>query len=123
MGQTYSVTYHLKPKDEKEVIRLLNEFIKEQEWKDDVYDSNSLEGVMKYLITEDGFVHEGDEYRSCFDGTYGYETVLLDIFSVLEGALEDGSYCEIYPDSGFHYGEMVNGKVQWDYEEEAGEEE
>ena len=50
---------------------------------------------------------------SCFDASYGWETVMMDAFDKIAPFLEDGSEIKIYPDSGRDYGYVDNGEVIW----------
>lgn len=50
---------------------------------------------------------------SCFDASYGWESVMIDAFERLAPYLEDGSEIKIYPDSGLDHGVVENKKVIW----------
>lgn len=57
--------------------------------------------------TRDGGLESG------FDASYGWESVMMDAFDVIAPYIEDGSYIEIYPDSGVDKGLVKNGETLW----------
>ena len=122
MGQTYDVYCTLKPKNESETIRLMNEYIDQNEGKGVIFslensDRKTLEGLMKIFITDRQFQTEekpnGLKYSSGFDASYGWESVMLDMFEHISESLEDKSEIVIYPDSGRDRMVIENGKAVW----------
>lgn len=120
MGQTYDVYCTLKPKNESETIRLMNEYIDQNEGKGVIFslensDRETLEGLMKIFITDRQFQVEeqpnGIKYSSGFDASYGWETVMLEMFKYISESLEDKSEIVIYPDSGRDRIIIKNGKA------------
>ena len=105
MGQSYDVTYSLKIKDRQKLIDAVNAYIDETNekrirWSLDDRDRNNLTDLMKIVITDRGFMQTEDEFYSCFDATYSWEWVMMEVFEVMSPYLEDGSSLEIYPDYG-----------------------
>ena len=118
MGQCYDVTYDLKVKDRDGLIESMNKYIDETNgvrvnWSLERGDRDTLLGLMKILITDNYFDCEGDCYSSAFDASYGWECVMLEMFEQMAPYLKNGSYCEVWPDSGRDYGVVKNGKVKW----------
>ena len=120
MGQTYDVYCTLKSKNESETIRLMNEYIDQNEGKGVIFslensDRETLEGLMKIFITDRQFQVEerlnGIKYSSGFDASYGWETVMLEMFKYISESLEDESEIVIYPDSGRDRIIIKNGKA------------
>ena len=49
-------------------------------------------------------------YYNSFDGSYGWETVMLDIFTIISPFLSDGSEMIVNPDDDYDYLVVKNGK-------------
>ena len=52
-----------------------------------------------------------DIWRSDFDGSYGWESVMYEVFTAVLKECEDGSYVRIWPDNGETLISVENGKV------------
>lgn len=50
------------------------------------------------------------KYCNSFDGSYGWETVMLDIFIIISSFLLDGSEMVVSPDDDYDYLVVKNGK-------------
>lgn len=113
MGQCYDVKLKLiYKKDEEHIVFKLNEYINERKlkFKDTDGNKNNLSDLIKFFIG-DYFVDDDGEYESGFDASYSWEIVLQEMFEAIATELNDGSYIEIYPDSGHYILRVMNGKV------------
>ena len=115
MGACYSVSLEIKLKDEKGAIQALNESIRNDPSTNYNLDKYAAEGIgtetfddlMRIYLAgwknqevriseEDGFV----VYENDFNASYGWETVLINMFDVLAPYCEDGTEMHMCPDSG-----------------------
>lgn len=55
------------------------------------------QGNARHLVDEDGF----DLYRSGFNASYGWNSVMVNAFFKMAWALEEGSYLEVDRDGGY----------------------
>ena len=53
------------------------------------------------------------KYSNDFDCSYGWESVMVEMFEVLTPFLEEQSEIDIYPDSDSFHGHVENGKCIW----------
>ena len=53
------------------------------------------------------------KYENDFDCSYGWESVMVEMFEVLTPFLEEQSEIDIYPDSDSFHGHVENGKCIW----------
>lgn len=117
MGQCYSIELSLKLKDRTKAISSLNAKIARAGMEHCRYnlegkDTDSLDDLLRVFLT-DTMKFDGETYYSDFDASYGWESVLMDMFECLSDCLEDGSSIKIYPDSGCDHGVIENGKCVW----------
>lgn len=124
MGATYSVSMKVKVTDEKGAIEALKEKIRA-----DVLTDYGLEKFSKRGVTTESFDdliriflagrndiditdcgNDVKEYTNDFDASYGWERVLMEMFSVLAPFLEDNSRLLIYPDSDYDELIVKDGK-------------
>lgn len=113
MGQCYDVKLKLIYKrDEEHVVFKLNEYINERKLKFENTDGNknNLSDLIKFFIG-DYYVNDDGEYESGFDASYSHEIVLQEMFEAIATELKEGSYFEIYTDSGHYILRVMNGKV------------
>ena len=121
MGQCYTVIAKFNFKDAKEFCGIIaKEITRMQGYA--VFDLargklNDPFGCFKILTSKDAFIDDDGTWCADFDGSYGWETVMDDIFEASATALKDGSYIHIYPDDGVDKIEVVNGQVNVCYEE------
>ena len=124
MGATYSVSMKVKVTDEKGAIEALKEKI-----RTDISTDYGLEEFSKRGVTTESFDdliriflaglndidiadcgNDVKEYTNDFDASYGWEGVLMEMFSVLAPFLEDNSRLLIYPDSDYDELIVKDGK-------------
>ena len=126
MGACYDVTLKVKVLDEKGAIKALNEHI-----ENDTRTYYSLDEYAKEGITTETFNDlmriflagwKGQEvkiskcsngftvYENSFNASYGWESVMMEMFETLTPFLEDGSKLIIYPDSDYDELIVENGK-------------
>lgn len=123
MGQTYVIDLTVRFTDEKEVLRLAQDFrTKKAHAKDpgaraDIRPFEDTDGLMRSLFTENVACDEPGHYTSDFDASYGWEGVMTEAFQAIAPALADGSRLEIYPDAGMHTLLKQDGRVWHSYEE------
>lgn len=127
MGQTYDVNLRVRFKDEQGARKALFDKIGRANEEKVLYDMQGLR--MKgfdfdniWDLMSVFFCGWGQRLKeaadkswqySCFDASYGWETVMMDAFDKIAPFLEDGSEIKIYPDSGRDYGFVENGQVNW----------
>lgn len=122
MGQCYSVTAKFIFKNDdpapfcnafKDIVDRMNGVTANFDLSCDSMDTpfgcfNILTGGQAYA--------EGNEYPdiwySDFDGSYGWEWVMYDVFSAVLKECENGSYVKIWPDSGMTKISVKNGEVK-----------
>lgn len=131
MGQCYYIKLKLKfrdeEKDELRTIKAMQKYIKEHDskgvifnldkWKKEGNKLYSLEDMLRVFF--DGWncwdfeMKQGRKWlkvRNGFDASYGWESIMLDIFDVISSFLEDGSEIWIYPDDDYDHLVVKNGK-------------
>lgn len=127
MGQTYDVNLRVRFKDEKGAKQALSDKISRAKQEHIIYDMQGLRrkgfdfdniwDLMSVFFCGWGekLLDASDKsWRySCFDASYGWESVMMDAFEKIAPHLEDGSEIKIYPDSGCDHGIVENGKVKW----------
>lgn len=127
MGQTYDVNLRVRFKDEEWAKQALFDKISRAKQEHVIYDMQGLR--MKgfdfdniWDLMSVFFCGWGQRLKeaadkswqySCFDASYGWETVMMDAFEKIASYLEDGSEIKIYPDSGCDHGIVENGNVKW----------
>ena len=125
MGAVYSVYVKFEYEDEQAVVDALNAYIDENHGNgmvfslDEYYDKgiprDNLDGLIQYFITDRGFNIVGPgEYYSDFNASYGWETVMMEMFETAAPYLLDGSRMEIEPDFDQDVGVVENGEVIWE---------
>ena len=127
MGQTYDVNLRVRFKDEKGAKKALFDKISRAKQERVLYDMQGLRmkgfdfdniwDLMSVFFCGWGekILDASDKsWRySCFDASYGWESVMMDAFEKIAPYLEDGSEIKIYPDNGLDHGITENGKVKW----------
>lgn len=127
MGQTYDVNLRMRFKDEKGAKQALFDKISRAKQERVIYDMQGLRmkgfdfdniwDLMSVFFCGWGekILDASDKsWRySCFDASYGWESVMMDAFEKIAPYLEDGSEIKIYPDSGCDHGIVNNGIVNW----------
>ena len=131
MGQYYDVKLKLKfrdgEKDELRTIKAMQKYIKTydgkgvkfnlDEWKKEGNKLNTFEDMLRVFFAGwncwDFEITQGRKWlkvRNGFDASYGWESIMLDIFDVISLFLEDGSEMWIYPDSDYDHLIVKEGK-------------
>ena len=119
MSMCYYVKAELKYSDKKEVERLLRQYIVDQsdqvDFNLDYYREKgvymkSLDDLMKIIITDRGFTKDGDVYTSNFNASYGWKSVMINMFKFITPSLLDDSRMLIYPDYGVDELVVQNGE-------------
>lgn len=130
MGACYSVNLKLgfereeKKNDAAEAMRKYIETHNEEDvdfalekWGKLDVSQDTFENLLRIFFG--GWVKTSYEYRArgkwvkyCndFDGSYGWETVMLDIFTIISPFLLDGSEMIVSPDDDYDYLVVKNGK-------------
>ncbi len=120
MGACYDVDLSLRVTDEKKAVELLNGYISScryasfdlDNFKKKGRDRNNLDDIITLFLTDRNFTaDENHNYSSGFDASYGWESVMMDMFYHLEPVLKEGSVLRIFPDED--YDELIyeKGKV------------
>jgi hypothetical protein len=123
MGACYYVKLKVKVKDEKGAVSALNEHIKNDKRANYSLDDYAKEGattetfggLMRIFLAgreelDIGKVDGFTIYENEFDASYGWESVMMEMFDTLAPYLEDGSEFLIYPDSDYDKLIVQNGK-------------
>lgn len=131
MGQYYYIKLKLKfrdeEKDELRTIKAMQKYIKEydskgvifnlDEWKKEGNKLYSLEDILRVFFAGwncwDFEMKQGRKWlkvRNGFDASYGWESIMLDIFDVISSFLENGSEIWIYSDNDYNHLVVKNGK-------------
>ena len=109
MGQTYYVNAKFDIKNEMEFVKEGRKIFErpyvraiEENKKD------TAEHLIETLLAknQNGYIKDGNNYRSEFDASYGWEGLMEDFFNAVKATLNKGSYITVYPDSG-HWTEEV----------------
>lgn len=121
MGQIYSVYMNYKVKDEELLVKLTNEYIKNEKFSEKCFDNSNLttaEGCIRAFLAVDtqpesfeirprskGF----NEYYNCFKATYSWEDVLWCWFKNISQALEDESDLDVDTDDSVWRLKVIDG--------------
>ena len=125
MSAVYTVYAKFDYDDEEAVIARLNDYIDTHhgqgmvfsldEYSEKGIPRDTMSGIMQYFLTDRGFQQDGPgEFQSEFNASYGWESVLIDMFEYVADLLEDGSRLEIYPDNGSNLMHVEGGRAVWD---------
>lgn len=115
MGMSYDVDTKLVFTDRNLFCEIIKNEYDEREL-DSYYKPNDFADPFECFKSITSGVHcemyEDGEYSAWFDASYGWESVLLDVFTASMDAVADGSTIKIYPDNAVHVLKKVNGKVE-----------
>ena len=128
MGSCYSVTAKLRLVNRRAASTAVRRYIREndgkginfslKEHKSEGVHTRSFDDLMRIFLA--GWTsypvridHEGDVdwYNNAFNASYGWESVMTDMFEVLTPHLKSGSSLKIYCDDGFDHLVVCNGKL------------
>lgn len=124
MGACYSVTVKINLIDEKGAIDALNHHIAQdartnynlEKYANVGATTNTFDGLMRILLAEiqhDMSISQEGKfmiYDSCFNASYGWESVMMEWFDVMAPFLADGSEMLIYPDEDYDKLIIKNGE-------------
>lgn len=124
MGACYSVTVKVNLTDEKGAIDALNHHIAKdsrtsynlEKYAEIGVTTATFDDLMRILLAElqqEMSISYEDKftiYDSCFNASYGWESVMMEWFEVLAPFLADGSQMLIYPDEDYDKLVIKNGK-------------
>ena len=137
MGQVYDVNLLVKFKDKEGAKKALQDKIARAEQENINYglpvhcgrhfDTEDLWDLMALFFGGwEGKFHAPDDWEknhemkkegvwiwAGFDASYGWESVMMDAFTIIAPFLQNGSEIKIYPDSGCDHGKVYAGKVKW----------
>lgn len=125
MGQCYTVTLKVKVLDEQGAIKALNEHIKNDnrtEYSLNLYaeqgiTTETFDDLMRIFLA--GWKHQEvtitpkriyTYYENDFDASYGWESVMMEMFEVIAPYVKDGSELLIYPDEDYDKLVVKNGE-------------
>ena len=121
MGQTYTMTakFSFKNSDAADFCRIIRERI--TLWQEeglavfgpsldklDLYDPLDC---FKAVTNEEVYITDKGKWLVDFDASYGWESVIDDIFAHALRVTDDGSYVDVWPDNHYWGYEMRNGKL------------
>lgn len=110
MGQTYWVTLQVKVNDEDNATKALQKYLERFSWLSEM--PTTFEDCIKVMLAEHqhDFQKEMEDdftvYKSGFDASYGWESVLDEMFKAMKPYVAKGSKITVYPDSG-HWTEVA----------------
>lgn len=131
MGVCYSVTLDVCVLDEQGAIKALNEKIKTDKRTDYSLKEYAKQGIttetfddliriflagwrgqeVNITVNDDGTT----TYSNAFDASYGWESVMIEMFETLTPYIREDSELCIYPDSGRCEVTIQNGEVKTEY--------
>jgi len=118
MGQCYSVDAKLIVKDEESFCKCIQQTMKDMEERAIFHledgNVNTAWGCFQIICPNAHDFGDG-EYCADFDASYGWESVMLEIFEKAFDFVEDGSYFDLYPDSGKERIYREKGKTKTNY--------
>ena len=117
MGMTYSVEASIKFKnnDPSAFCNCIKEYISETNGKSALYQLDNIDldkpfDCFKAATVPDAYA-DGDTWYADFDASYGWESVMYDIFEAALEFTENGSSVTIWPDDAMSVITNVNGEV------------
>lgn len=75
------------------------------------YDLASPFDCFRAMTASDAEIMDDGTYSAGFDASYGWEGLMIEVFSKAAWELEEGSYISIWPDFGQDLIEVRHGKV------------
>lgn len=126
MGACYFVKLKVKVLDEQSAIKVLNEYIKRsshrirfnlEEYAKRNITTETFDDLMRIFLAD----HTYDKveitqkriytyYQNDFNASYGWESVMMDMFDVIAPYVQDNSELLIYPDTDYDKLVVRNGK-------------
>ena len=108
MGQTYLVELELKIKDRQKVEEKLSYLVRKYTGRDRELD---LDRAIKFFLTDSVAKTDEGSYNSAFDGSYGWNGLLDEMFKEIAKWLDNGSYIRVWPDNGNWVDQIVGDKL------------
>ena len=118
MGALYDIEVFLDCKNTDEVVRLAKEYAASARKYAVIDPFDDLEGMLKAFFTKSVHKNADGVYVADFNGSYGWESVMLDMFESIAPALNDGSWLKVWPDHGMDLMKVVNGRIETNYADE-----
>ena len=118
MGAVYDVEFFIDCKDEGKMISLAKEYAASARKYAVIDPFDDLEGMLKAFFTKSVHKNADGVYVADFNGSYGWESVMLDMFESIAPALNDGSWLKVWPDHGMDLMKVVNGRIETNYADE-----
>ena len=122
MGQCYSVEAHFKFKNNNpsSFCQIIKDEIADRNGKSAIFDLdrgdlNDPFGCFKIMTAKDAVQSTDGTWYADFSGSYGWESVMIEIFQHAAEELDDGSVITIYPDYDSTEIAVKNGKVVTSY--------
>ena len=127
MGACYEVNLKIRFKEggKGKAIAAMQEYIQSsknvrwdlEKFAEEGATKDSLEGLLKIFLCGTKYWHpvitygkKWIRYSNGFDGSYGWETVMMDMFEVMSPFLVDKSEMYIYPDNDYDHLVVRDGK-------------
>ena len=124
MGQCYTTYLKVRFNDESGAVKAVQdmltdsgEYTLEDYSKHTGLDYNTINGILRHFYAnwERGYqwtkTTDPDVLSGDFNATYSWESKMIEVFQLLAPFLEDGSSLKIYPDSGYDYLVVKDGKA------------
>lgn len=131
MGACYSVSLRIKILDEQGLVRALQAKLAKANEDHTNYHVNEFVSEFGKLDNPDNLIriflagwsfNQFDKvtqrggwvkYYNAFNASYGWETVMMEMFATIAPYVVNKSNIYIYPDSDYDYGVVENGKAIW----------
>ena len=121
MGALYDIEVFLDCKNTDEVVRLAKEYAASAKKWAVISPFDNFDEMLKAFFTKSVHKNADGVYVADFNGSYGWETVMLDMFESIAPALNDGSQLKIWPDHGMDFIRVVDGRIETNCADESEE--
>ena len=118
MGALYDIEVFLDCKNTDEVVRLAKEYAASAKKWAVISPFDNFDEMLKAFFTKSVHKNADGVYVADFNGSYGWESVMLDMFESIAPALNDGSWLKVWPDHGMDLMKVVNGRIETNYADE-----
>lgn len=106
MSACYAVNLILKTHRDDELLKTVRDYMNSAQYvnfhgaQNELYSVDDMVKVFLAAHQEDFHSYGDGSYDSAFNASYGWESVLLDWWLVMQPYLDEGSKMTVWPDSG-----------------------
>lgn len=112
MGALYDIELYINCKDTDKVVQLAAAYAESAKKWAVIDPFDNFDGMLKAFFTDSVYETADSTYMASFNASYGWESVMLDMFRSIAPALNDGSWIKIWPDHGMDFMKVVNGRIE-----------